>query len=200
MRRISTAFASAALVLFAGVGHAATISGTISEFCDNAPGFCDGTSTASITLTGFTPSTTDVVVTLTAEGDFDSSRESMFVDVDGTSLGLVFNGNPVDDVFDLPGDVVPSPFAPVSTSTTISLLDFNALSSDGEVVFSFTPSRNIINDFTDGEFISVSVEFSPIAEVPLPAAGWVLLGGLAGMGLIRRKARSKSKTKQPLAD
>lgn len=94
-------------------------------------------------------------------------------------------------------------FVPFSfTSTTLFPVVTNTIANDGgrdanmRIGFSetFNGGRSILaffddTDLTDIDFddLVVRIDVIPVSEIPLPAAAWMLLSALGGMGLLARK-------------
>ena len=124
-----------------------------------------------------------------------------------TNTAITFGSTLVSNA-DAPG-VVSAPFiagagfVPVSfTSTTLVPVVTNTISNDGgrtanmRIGFSetFNGGRSILaffddTDLTDIDYddLVVRIDVIPVSEIPLPAAAWMLLSALGGMGLLARK-------------
>jgi len=65
-----------------------------------------------------------------------------------------------------------------------------ATSAAGDWIFSFTDG---FNDYVNPDYVFLrpsSVSLNGISPVPLPAAGFLLLGALGGLGLMRRRRKA----------
>lgn len=154
----------------------------------------------------------DAYFTFSAFGDIGNrnrGKANEFVDVylDGQSYGSVFDHDTTNDDFDLyeilnPTDVAngAAPLfdtiagdAPLQNQLVIAQLvipelAFASLIADGMITVTLDYSQQVSEVTTGGNF-----SFDEVAPVPLPASVGFLGLGLAGLGALR--ARRKSKTK-----
>lgn len=137
-------------------------------------------------------------------GDFLASDTITFDDaVDLTSLDLAYdrsNSGPNAISIDIAvnGAVffdffVDTAVAENSTSTaSLDLSAFGAVTSFGFVILGYNATLeagtfDLENRLTGGQAVVLSGELSPSAVIPLPAAGLLLLGGLGGLALVKRR-------------
>lgn len=92
----------------------------------------------------------------------------------GTTVIPINNGNTTDCQFTL-------------ELTTLGLgYDFNSAVADGSFVVSIDLAPGV-NFAEDMDQVFVRLQYEEIAAVPLPAAGWLLLGGLGAVAVARRR-------------
>jgi len=144
----------------------------------------------------------DATISLTVSGDFNDVDENIAVSLDGFSLGRVLNANASDDVFNFEDDT--ALFATSTTATaTIANADFANLIADGLLSLVLELSTDVnFGTQTVSSFISFEAAPDPSTgpntgvgdtpAVPLPASALLLMGGLAGLGAVGRRASRKS--------
>lgn len=132
----------------------------------------------------------DATFTFTVNGDLNGSNEFVEIDVDGFSLGLVFNEDLTDDPFDFAGDEGAN-VQDQTGSATISNADFAGLIADGLLDVTFDFSQAVNNSGTIRNLEGV-IEFTEadMNVVPLPASLPFLVTGFAGLLLMRRRRRT----------
>ncbi|WP_299351577.1 VPLPA-CTERM sorting domain-containing protein [uncultured Shimia sp.] len=146
---------------------------------------------SSTILTGF-----DLIL----QGDFSyPTTEYLGITIDGVSIGTIFDGNTSNDPFNFLNDTG-NDFGnpPLSGSASLNL-DISSLASDGflKIIFQTGPGTNFSSlgsgVFSGETFYAAfqgSLTTDSISPVPLPAAGFLLLAGLGGLGALRRKKKS----------
>lgn len=153
----------------------------------------DSSAGPTITFDGLVVPTTivgDATFTFTVQGDLNQASEFVAIDIDGFSLGLVFNEDTTDDPFDFAGDVGGN-FAFQTGSATIANADFSGLIGDGllDLTFDFSPA---VNNAGSVRSLEGMIEFSEggISVVPLPASLPLVATGLASLLFMRRRRRT----------
>lgn len=131
----------------------------------------------------------DATFTFTANGDLNNTSEFVLVDVDGFSLGTVFNEDPSDDVFDFAGDEGLNA-ADQTGSATILNTDFAGLIADGLLTVSFDFSSGV--DGIGIRLLEGEIEFTPgtMSAVPLPASLPLVATVIAGLLFMRRRRQT----------
>ena len=131
---------------------------------------CAGSPSLVLAITNVDKNSTgDGTLTIEIAGDIDEdSDETLAVSVEGLSLGVLFNGDPDDDEFNVPGDTTTD----CTLTTAVATIPASSLSgivADGEVVVTLTPrqSNNDIEDAGCGdtgtsldETITITLDYS----------------------------------------
>ncbi|MEW6995422.1 PEP-CTERM sorting domain-containing protein [Colwelliaceae bacterium MEBiC 14330] len=128
----------------------------------------------------------DATFTLDIAGDLDSSYENVAITVDGYSLGVVFDNNPNNDIFDFSGDNYVGNHSNYITMTgvaTIAQTDWANIIADGLVTIAFDLS-SAVNCCSDPHaFTSGNISY----DVPEPSTLAIFALGLIGFGARRLK-------------
>lgn len=168
MKNIKMACA-AALIATAGASNAATLTDTLGEFnFDGGPVFPEAEQTVgtfTFDLDGAAP--TSASISGTFGNSFAGSSAPFQLFADG---GLIGSCLETDACYNS------------TVAFDFALLDLSVL-LDGEVVLSVIQTAEFIIRL--GE-TTLTVETDP-SPVPLPAAGWMLMAGIAGFGALRRR-------------
>ncbi|MEM6891570.1 MAG: VPLPA-CTERM sorting domain-containing protein [Pseudomonadota bacterium] len=132
----------------------------------------------------------DAIFTFTVQGDLNGSSEFVAIDIDGFSLGLVFNEDPSDDLFDFAGDEGGN-FSFQTGSATILNADFAGLIGDGllDLTFDFSPDVNNAGSIRSLEG-SIAFTEGNLNAVPLPASLPLFALGLGGLLALRRRTNT----------
>ena len=118
--------------------------------------------------------------------------EYVDVSVDGFSLGRVFDNNSSNDAFNFPADRGSQNTRTHTGSATIANSVFSGLIADGvlNILFDFSREVNFLGSVNR---LSGSITFDETpAPVPLPASLGLLGFGLAGLGALRARRKSKA--------
>ena len=106
----------------------------------------------------------DGTLTLTISGDLDNDDdETLHVEVEGIDLGILFNGDPADDDFDLSVDT-PTDCQPITTTAVLPEAELRSVVADGVIQITLTP-RQDFNDIDDpgcddaDEVVTATVEY-----------------------------------------
>jgi len=127
--------------------------------------------------------TGDAIVLLTANGDLENRNETFSVLLDGFSLGVLFNSNTGDDLFDFAGDAVGNGVT-ATGSATISQATMASLISDGLLNLTFSLSNQVKKETT----LSGQISFVEApAAVPLPSSLALFGAGLVGFSAVRQR-------------
>ena len=164
--------------------------------------FADGPNIQFNNLVAPTTAFTDATLTFSVRADLNASSENVNVNLDGLGLGVVFDNNPANDQFDIPGDSGTQHTVEHTGTATIERSVFANLVSDGFLNLSFNFSDNVdYGPFSRGRGPSVfslsgTIEYGSDfdgapAPVPLPAAGGLMAFGLAGLVALRRRKSAK---------
>jgi len=172
--------------LFAGAANAALI--------DLAP---QSTSVngGSITYTNLiTPTDTfsDALFSLSIAGDFDNnnSSESVFVSMEGFSLGRIFDNDTSNDLFNFANDDYLGSHNNMITMTGEAIIpqaNWASIIADGFINITFDLSSGVNCCTNPHAFTSGNIQFDNIAAVPEPASLALLVLGLAGLGFSRKR-------------
>ncbi|MQY43262.1 VPLPA-CTERM sorting domain-containing protein [Epibacterium sp. SM1969] len=132
--------------------------------------------------------------TFSVRGDLNWFGEYVDVSIDGFSLGRVFDNNPRNDAFDFYRDRATQQTELHTGSATIDQSVFANLVSDGElnILFDFSPLvdwNGAVRHLSGSITYDAGVDNS-IAPVPLPASAALLIGGLFGLGALRRRKKA----------
>lgn len=164
---------AAALFCLSGAAQAATLTDTLDEFSfDGQPPF--PTAVQTVGTFRFDPMG-ERIVSASISGSFGNSLSASTAPfqlfADGDFIGECLTSDPC---FVAPADAFQF------TLSNLSIL------LDGEVVLSlFQTAQSVVRL---GQ-TTLSVETAP-SPVPLPAAGWMLVAGLAGFGAVRKRAKA----------
>lgn len=173
---------AATLAATAGTAQAATINFGPSSAGGWGPTINFNGLTAPATIVG------DATITFSVQGDLDWSGEYVDVNLDGFSLGRVFDNNTGNDPFNVPGDA--GSYSLRTATATIANTDFAGLIADGLLNLSFNFNA-YVNCCGTVRTLYGSISYEEAAPVPLPATAGLLGLGLAGFGAIRRRKGSK---------
>lgn len=181
------------LLVAAGTANAATTNfGPIFTNSTGASVSVDvAVDTASTTLTGFN---------LTLQGDLSYFEEYVDITIDGVSIGRILDDDSSNDPFNFANDNGLYDFGdpPLSGSAALNI-DISSLVSDGLLSIQFqTTSWTDFSSAGSGVFsgnnffaaFQGSLTTDSVSPVPLPAAGFLLIAGLGGLGALRRKKKS----------
>jgi len=120
-----------------------------------------------------------------AHNETPNQPTSGLCEPDGSDLGVGVNASGCADVVNIMGSVAGTSTIINGFEFTLSILGFldpdtDTFSSDFFSMELASNTRILIAEFT----------VARVNEVPVPAAGLLLLGGLAGMGALRRRRRT----------
>ena len=176
---------AAVLTVATGAAQAATL--TFGPHSGNGTGH-----NATFNLVTPTALVGDAVLTFSVRDDLDWRTEFIDVSIEGFSLGRVFDNRRNNDAFNFRNDVGTQYRRLHTGSATISNADFAPLIADGTLSLLFDFSNRVHQLRGRGRQLFGSITFTEVAAVPLPASLGLLGFGLAGLGALR--ARRKSKT------
>jgi hypothetical protein len=132
--------------------------------------------------------TGDATITFTVNGDLNSSSEYIDINLDGFSLGRVFDNNSANDAFDFAGDSGNQSQSDLTGSATISNAVMAGLIADGLLNLSFSFSNSVDCCGSVNKLVG-TISYADIAPVPLPASLPFLLAGLGGFGIAARRKK-----------
>ncbi len=203
MRKILISAAVAALAFASSVASASTTTGPVTPLLDFAAGIADGTLTPTSTST----STFDGSIVIEGGGSpvvYDVGGGNRLglvglVDADindtlslSTLFGLVDSGTLINwysgKTDNLSGDG--GEFSRIVGDLTVDSLDRG---SDGRVFnafyVEFRGTAPLVFEGTATLGNRVTEDGNPLAPVPLPAAGWMLLAGIGGLAAVARRRK-----------
>ncbi len=126
----------------------------------------------------------DITYTMT---NVDDTRNGTFIDNAGNGTGSISRGNTTYS-FGMPKSNGASGFFFLADAG-----NYAAATGFGGAGW-FDPDPNIYESNKTNDFIYtaelVGVEGGPASTIPLPAAGWLLLGGVMGLGAMSRRRRA----------
>lgn len=181
---------SAAISINAGTAHAATL---VEQFNDPFPDWESGWLATNSNIQNYYGVGADrgnQPNGLWVEDDtpFDSAINVVFDNAFAatlTSFSLdvaTFIGANILSIYDASGATVAT-FLGFDTASFDVAVNFSVISSNGIGGFSFSNSSSSGNTWID----NVSVSNGALAPVPLPAAGFLLVGALGGFAFLRRR-------------
>ncbi len=163
------------------------------NFAFNFSGLLPSDGTGAVITIASGPATTgsadDDGFDLDGVGDGRHS-EYMAVSAEGTHLGKYSCGGGIGT--SIPGFTMNGP-ADCMFSLDIALdgATFDSLISDG-VLSLLVDFGWGVGDFHDGDQLNVSLAYNEVVPAPLPAAGLMLMGGLAGLGALSRRRKTRA--------
>jgi len=128
----------------------------------------------------------DATFTLNIAGDFDAGYENVAISVEGYSLGVVFDRNTNNDLFDFSGDDYVGDHGNFITMTgvaTIAQADWANIIADGFVSIEFNLSGDVNCCSNPHAFTSGNISY----DVPEPATLAIFALALIGFGARRLK-------------
>lgn len=202
--------ALATLLLSAASTQAATVTQTFGVATSNST----GPGSIGFTLAGLDPAIeSDLTIDFTFFGDLNGFNETFEVFVDNTSFGIGCDVNPFNGNFGGFGIDLCSQNNNSLTTTSLLISSVQALGllADGvlDIAFNFSNTVNAFVDITNGGESRSGVFFGNtqnasfgvggtvtyqaadvVAPVPVPPALPLLMAGVLGLGLLRRRQRS----------
>ena len=131
-------------------------------------------------------------VTLTAQGDFDSSFETVALDIDGISLGTFLNEDSNDDEFNNRsfGDEGFDD-AQDGSRTSSASVDLSSALSNGKLDLTYQfPDFSGVDDQIGIDFVRTDIAYDTAStSVPTPTSIALLGIGLLGLSLTARRRR-----------
>ncbi|MEP1201148.1 VPLPA-CTERM sorting domain-containing protein [Tateyamaria sp.] len=172
------AAACTAGLITAGSVSAATVSST-----QNIP---DGPASVTYTFTSLGPSIGDGninILTTDADGlDLDLTTETLSVSIDGTLLGTIGGGSSGISCG------LSAANCDVNANFTIGASILSAALADGTVDI-LLQTTSVVDLYNAPDPVQVTLRYTDAPAVPLPAAGWMLIAGLGGLGMMSRRKR-----------
>ncbi len=192
---LAAAVASAVMAVPASalvVSQSGVMTASGQNFSFNFSGLLPSNGTGAVLTISSGPATTGSA----ADDGFDidgvgngGASEYMAVSAEGVDLGTYSCGGAIGT--SIPGFAMNGP-ADCIFSLDIALdgASFDSLIADG--VFGLLVDFSAgVGDFGDGDQLNVALSYTEVAPVPLPAAGLMLMGGLAGLGALSRRRKTR---------